>query len=706
MSLSDLLHINFASKNHYDNNHKKDLNAVFKPRGIAIVGASSTPGKVGYQILKNIIDCGYEGGIFPVNPKDEEVLGKKACKTVEEIEGDVDVAIIAVPAPLVIQTLEGCARKGIKAVAVITSGFGEVGNIEEEERLKKIADKNNIALLGPNMFGYVYTPSKLNASFGPADISQGRIAFISQSGALAISLMGWTAMEKIGLASLVNLGNKADIDEKDLIEYFNNDDNVNAILIYMEGIREGRKFLETEIKKPVVVLKVGSSKRGAKAAASHTGSLSGSDKIYEGVFKQLGFLRANSFTQAFDWVRAFELPLPKGEETVIITNGGGIGVATTDECESVGITLLDDAKWLEEKFRKTMPNFGSTKNPVDITGGSGIKGYEESIKIAFQEDKIKSVIILYCETAVTNPIDIAKVIVEEYKTANRSKPAVVAMVGGARTQEALHYLNDNHIPAFGEVNEAVSALKALYNWKEIAARKKDVPKIEPAPQEVIDIIEKIKGVGRTILMEHEARKVLELCGVPTPPWHFAKTIEEAIEQAKAKNIYPLAMKIASPEIIHKSDVGGVALNIQNEEQLRDKFEKMMNNVSAAVPDANIVGVNLIKMMKGIECIVGMSNDPQFGPVVMFGLGGVFVEAFKDVSFRIVPFGKMEAGRLIKDIRSSKILDGFRGLEAHKPSIVQTLYSVQKLAPLVKEIDINPLVTNKEGSFAVDARIIL
>ncbi|MFA6378944.1 MAG: acetate--CoA ligase family protein [Candidatus Omnitrophota bacterium] len=702
MSLTDLFRFN--QKNSYDQNHTKDLSAVFKPKGIAVVGASSKPGKVGYQILKNIIDCGYEGNIYPVNPKDEEVLGKKAYKTVEEIPGEVDTAIISIPAPLVIQTLEGCARKGVKGVAVITSGFGEVGNMEEELRLKTIADKHNIALLGPNMFGYVYTPSKLNASFGPADIRPGKIAFISQSGALAISLMGWTVMEKIGLAALVNLGNKCDIDEKDLIDYFNNDENVDAMLIYMEGIKEGRKFLETEIKKPVVILKVGSSKRGAKAAASHTGSLSGSDKIYEGVFKQLGLLRASTFTQAFDWARALSLPIPKGEETIIITNGGGIGVATTDECESAGVTLLDDAVWLEEKFRKTMPDFGSTKNPVDITGQGGVAGYREATKIAFQEEKIKSVIILYCETAVTDPMDIAKAVQEEYEAAGRNKPVVIAMVGGQRTQEALHYLNDHHIPAFTEVNEAVSALKALYQWKEISGRKKEIAKVDPAPQEVVDMIEQIKSTGRTVLLEHEARKVLELCGVPTPKWGFARNIEEAVE--KATGMYPLAMKIASPEIIHKSDVGGVAVNIQNEEQLRQQFDKMMNKVSAAAPNANILGVNLIQMMKGIECIVGLSNDPQFGPVVMFGLGGVFVEALKDVSFRIVPFGKMEAGRLINDIKTAKILDGFRGIQADKASIVQTIYSIQKLAPLVKEIDINPLITNKDGSFAVDARIIL
>ena len=295
--------------------------------------------------------------------------------------------VIAIPAPFVMAVMEECARRKVGAVAIITSGFGEVGKIEEEKKLKKIADDNNIALLGPNIFGLAYVPNKLNASFGPKDIHPGKIAFITQSGALGIGLMGWTVMKKIGLAALVNVGNKADIDEQDLITYFNKDENVNVILIYMEGIKDGLKFLKTKIEKPTVILKVGRSSRGAKAAASHTGSLSGSDKIYDGVFKQLGILRANTFIEAFSWSRALSLPLPKGEDTVIITNGGGIGVATTDECEACGIKILDDPAWLEAKFRSTMPDFGSTKNPIDVTGGAGVEGYRQALKIAFAEEQ-------------------------------------------------------------------------------------------------------------------------------------------------------------------------------------------------------------------------------------------------------------------------------------------------------------------------------
>ncbi len=684
----------------------KNINAIFRPKRIAVVGASNDSKKIGHQILKNIIEGGFQGEIIPINPSASEVLGQKTFRSLSEVDPGVDLVIIAIPAPLVLAAMEECAKCRVQAVAIITSGFGEVGKIAEELKLKKIADDHNIALLGPNIFGIAYAPSRLNASFGPKDIFPGKIAFITQSGALGIGLMGWTVMKKIGLAALVNVGNKADIDEQDLIEFFNKDENVNVLLMYMEGIKDGKKFLKTKIEKPTVILKVGRSTRGAQAAASHTGSLSGSDKIYDAVFNQLGILRASTFTEAFSWARALSLPLPKGDDTIIITNGGGIGVATTDECEKYGIKILDDPKWLEERFRSTMPDFGSTKNPIDVTGGAGVEGYRQALKIAFAEDRIKAVIVLYCETAVTDPMDIAKVVKECFEEVGRNKPVVVSMVGGELTRDALVYLNENFIPASSLVDVSVSALNIVYKWRDIKARPASTAILEQAPQEVHAIFDSVRREGRDILMEHEARKVLELCGVPTPKWAFVANVQEAIMAAETQNLYPLAMKIASPEIVHKSDVGGVVLNIRDKEELREKFNAMMANIARLQPTAKLLGVNLIQMVSGIECIVGMTTDPQFGPAVMFGLGGVFVEALKDVAFRIVPFDAREAERLIGDIKAKKILDGFRGMKADQPSIIRTLLAIQKLAPLVKEIDINPLLSNASGSYAVDARIVL
>lgn len=682
----------------------KNLEGLFRPRGLAVVGASSNPAKIGFQIMQNLVEGGFQGKLYPINPKADEILGKKAYPSVKDVDGDVDMVVVAVPAPLVKPTLEDCAAKGVKNVAIITSGFGEVGKKEEEQELKDLADQHGMALVGPNTLGIVYTPTKMNASFGPKEVLPGNIAFISQSGALAISLMGWTMMERIGLASLVSLGNKCDVDEKDLIEYFNDDDNVKVIVIYMEGIKDGQRFLTTKIKKPVVCLKVGRSQRGAKAAASHTGSLAGSDKIYDAVFKQLGILRVDSFSEAFAWSTALSLPAPINDAAIIITNGGGIGVAATDECEKYGIPLLDDAAWTEKQFRPTMPDYGSSKNPIDITGGAHGDKYSQAAKIAFNEDRIGSSIILYCETAVTDPMEIAQSIEKEYKASGRKKPLVIAMVGGERSREALHFLDEKGIPAFSSVNEAVSALNILYRWRDISKESHAVPELQQAPREVIDFIEEAKAQGRTVLLEHEARELMEKCGVPTPQWGFATTLEEALE--KAEGMYPLAMKITSPDILHKTDVGGVVINIRNAEELKLKYQSMMATVKEKMPDANVIGVNLVQMIKGIECIVGTNQDPQFGPAVMFGLGGVFVEALKDVTFRVVPFGQAEAAKMLDEIKAKKILQGFRGMKAHTPSLVATLMAVQTIAPLVKEIDINPLLTSEEGSFAVDARILL
>lgn len=684
----------------------KNVDVFFQPKRIAVIGASTDPKKIGHQILKNIIEGGFGGQIIPINPNATEILGHKTYKSLRNVAPGVDLVIITIPAPLVLEAMKECASCKAKGVAIITSGFGEVGKVDEEKQLKQIADENNIALLGPNVFGLVYAPEKLNASFGPKEIHPGRIAFITQSGALGIGLMGWTVMKKIGLAAMVNLGNKADVDESDMIHYFNKDKNVDVILIYMEGIKDALKFLKTKIEKPTVILKVGRSSRGAKAAASHTGSLSGSDKIYDAVFSQLGIMRASTFTEAFSWSRALSLPPPQGDDVLIITNGGGIGVATTDECEAQGLKILDDPQWLEAKFRRTMPDFGSTKNPIDVTGGAGVEGYREALKIALTEEKVKSVIVLYCETAVTDPLVIAQSVHEIYDSFGRNKPVVVSMVGGERTRDALTYLNAHHIPASSLIDGTVSALKIVHTWRDIKKRQRSEIVFEKIPAKASNILDTVKQEGRQVLMEHEARMVMELCGVPTPPWAFVQTVEEALQMAEQKRIYPLAMKIASPDIVHKSDVGGVVLNIRDGNELREKFNVMMETIKRKQPTARLLGVNLIQMVSGIECIVGTTTDPQFGVAVMFGLGGVFVEAFKDVSFRVVPFDEKEAERLIGEIKAKKILDGFRGMNANKPSIIKTLLAIQKLAPYVQEIDINPLVTNHSGSYAADARIVL
>ncbi len=456
------------------------IEALFNPRSIAIIGASRHPGKIGYTILKNIIEYGYKGKIYPINPKADEILGIKAYKSILEVPDEVDMAIIVVPEKLVLKVAEEAGRKGVKVLVVITSGFSEVGNVEEEKKLVEIAHKYGMRVLGPNIFGVAYTPAHLNATFGPKDLRKGPIAFISQSGALGIALMGWTIMEEIGVSAIVSMGNMADIDVVDVSEYLAEDPNTRVITIYLEGLEPGagRRFVEKmkEItkKKPVIVIKAGRSKRGAAAAASHTGSLAGSDQIYNAAFKQAGIIRALTTEEMFDWARVFaSQPLPRGEETIIITNGGGVGVLATDAAEEHGVKLLDPSPRLREKFMKTMPWFGSPKNPVDLTGQAGVENYVEAIRVAFESEEIHNIVILYCRTAILDPRDLAKAIVDTVREYNNKKPVVVGMIGGIDVYEAMKILKKNNIPAYPSAERAVIALSALIKYRRYL-RKKNV----------------------------------------------------------------------------------------------------------------------------------------------------------------------------------------------------------------------------------------
>ncbi len=459
-----------------------ELEPLFKPRSIAVIGASRKPGKIGYAIVKNLLDYGFQGKIYPVNPKATEILGLKAYPKVTDIPDEVDMAVIVIPAQHVLEAVEDCGKKGVKVLVVITSGFSEVGNVELEEKMVELAHKYGMRILGPNIFGIAYTPHKMNATFGPKDVLPGGIAFITQSGALGIALMGWTILEEIGLSAVVSMGNMADIDVMEVSEYLAEDPNTKVITIYLEGLKTGtgRRFLEimgkvTE-KKPVIVIKSGRSERGAAAAASHTGSLAGADKVYDAAMKQTGILRALDIEQMFDWARAFALlPLPKGENTVIITNGGGAGVMATDAAADHGVTLLDPPEDLKEKFKKWMPWFGSPKNPVDLTGMADPNQYYGAVKEALYDDRVHAIVVLYCRTAVCDPMELANAIIkarDEAKKDGIEKPITVSMIGGEDVYQAMKHLNRNGIPAYPIPERAVSAIGALMKYRRYLESKK------------------------------------------------------------------------------------------------------------------------------------------------------------------------------------------------------------------------------------------
>ncbi|EHR78611.1 acetyl CoA synthetase [Thermococcus litoralis DSM 5473] len=450
------------------------IEALFKPKSVAVIGASGKPGKIGYAIMKNLVDYGYEGKIYAVNVKggEIEISGKKfpVYKSILDVPDEVDMAVIVVPAKFVPQVVEECGKKGVKVLPIISSGFGELGEEGKkvEQQLVETAHKYGMRILGPNIFGVVYTPAKLNATFGPTDVMPGKLALVSQSGALGIALMGWTILEKVGLSAVVSIGNKSDLDDADMLEYFETDENTGAILIYMEGVKDGRRFMEVakrvSMKKPIIVIKAGRSERGAKAAASHTGSLAGADSIYTAAFKQSGVLRALTIGEAFDWARTLSnLPEPEGDNVVILTNGGGIGVMATDAAEEEGLKLYDNLEELKI-FANHMPPFGSYKNPVDLTGMAGAEAYEGAVRDALAHPEMHAIAVLYCQTAVLDPRDLAKIVIKEYEASGRKKPIVVAIVGGVEAKEAIDMLNENGIPAYPEPERAIRSLAALYRW--------------------------------------------------------------------------------------------------------------------------------------------------------------------------------------------------------------------------------------------------
>jgi acetyl-CoA synthetase (ADP-forming) len=456
------------------------LKAMLEPKSIAVIGASRSPGKIGYVVLRNIIGYGYSGRVYPINPHANEILGLKAYPSVLEVPDEVDVAVIAIPAQEVPKAIEECGKKGVKVAVVITSGFSEVGNVELEERIVKIAREYGVRILGPNIFGYAYTPRSINATFGPMEIERGNIALISQSGALGIALMGWTIMNEIGLSALFSIGNMADIDVAELSELLIEDPNTRVIAIYLEGIKPGRggEFVEKMSKvtreKPVVAVKAGRTSRGMRAVASHTGSLAGSDQLYDAAFKQAGIIRAYTVEEMFDIARAFaQQPLPRGENTVIITNGGGVGVLATDAAELTGVKLLDPSPQLIEAFKQTMPWFGSPKNPVDLTGQAVVDNYLKALKVAVESPEVDNIVILYCRTAVLDPRDLAKAIVEFYEENKVEKTTVTSFVGGQDTYDVMRYLNRHSIPSYSSPERAINAIsKMIWYVKYREAKRK------------------------------------------------------------------------------------------------------------------------------------------------------------------------------------------------------------------------------------------
>ena len=695
------------------------LTGLLRPKNIAVIGASTTPGKIGHTVVKNLIESGYEGGIYPINPSADEILGLKVYKSVLDIPGDVDAAVVTIPAKYVLQAAKECGEKGAKGLIVITSGFGEVGEHQLEKDLVSLAHEYGMRVLGPNIVGTLSNSDKMNASFAPFLPLKGSASLVSQSGALLIAMDAITYTRQIGFDKLISIGNMSDINFGDMVAWLNEDKNTNCISLYIEGLQDGRRFIDESGKasKPIVVLKSGVSAHGAAAAASHTGSLAGSQKIYDAAFKQAGAIQATDLGDLFDCTLALSLQPPMhGENLLIITNGGGVGVLATDSAEKANVPMKFAPQDVQDELKLHMPSFGSAKNPVDLTGMAGNDWYHDSTKFAFAHKWVEALVVLYCETAMTDPMEIAKSIqkaIEE--TGIKDKPVTVSFVGGERSDAAMSWLVENGIPAYNAPDLAVKAMGTLREYAQLQALKNDRPVSDLSYDGKLarEIIAKVRSDGRTGLTEIESKQIFSSYGLPTVPTAMVTSEDEAVKVAE-KTGYPVVMKIVSPDILHKSDAGGVKVNVKDEAEVRETYHAILKNAKAYKPDANIHGIVIQEMAPwGTEVIVGSVNDATFGATVMFGLGGIFVEVMKDVTFRVAPIAESEAMTMLNEIKSAPILDGVRG-EAPRDKaalakvLTQYAQMVNDLADEVKETDANPVLVYEQGKgvCVVDARIIL
>ena len=695
------------------------LTGLLRPKSIAVIGASTTPGKIGHTVVKNLVESGYKGGIFPINPSADEILGLKVYKSVLDIPGDVDAAVLTIPAKFVLQAAKECGEKGVKGLIVITSGFGEVGEHKLEEDLVSLAHENGMRVLGPNIVGTLSNSDEMNASFAPFLPLNGSASLVSQSGALLIAMDAITYTRRIGFDKLVSIGNMSDINFGDMVAWLNEDENTNCISLYIEGLKDGRRFIEesANASKPIVVLKSGVSAHGAAAAASHTGSLAGSQKIYNAAFKQAGAIQATDLGDLFDCTLALSLQPPMtGDNLLVITNGGGVGVLATDSAEAANVPLKFAPKDVQEELKQHMPSFGSAKNPVDLTGMAGNDWYHDSTKFAFAHKWVDALVVLYCETAMTDPMEIAKSIYKAVtETGIKDKPVTVSFVGGERSDEAMQWLVENGIPAYNAPDLAVKAMGTLREYAQLQAIKNDKAKANLAFDGKLarEIIAKVRAEGRTGLTEIESKKIFASFGLPTVRTELVTSEDDAVEMAENVG-YPIVMKIVSPDILHKSDAGGVKVNVKDEAGVRETYNIILNNAKAYKPDANIHGIVIQEMAPwGTEVIVGSVNDATFGATVMFGLGGIFVEVLKDVTFRVAPIAESEAMTMLTEIKSAPILDGVRGESPRDKAalakvLTQYAQMVNDLSDEVSETDANPVLVYEQGKGVciVDARIIL
>ncbi|MCL4488018.1 MAG: acetate--CoA ligase family protein [Chloroflexi bacterium] len=695
--------------------------AFFAPHSVAVIGASADTTKLGHAVLLNVTQYGYPGRVYPINPKADTILGLKAYPSVLAVPDEIDLAVVVIPAPLVAAAVEQCGQKGVKGVVIITAGFREVGGdgMKMERQLVDIVRQYQMRMVGPNCIGIIDTVIPLNTSFAAGMPRPGNIAFMTQSGALAQAVLDWAAGKGIGFSRFVSIGNKADCNENDFIEAWGDDPHSKVILAYLEDIRDGAAFMALaqrvgrEKKTPILAIKSGTTEAGTRAISSHTGSLAGSERAYNAALKQSGVVRATSIEGLFDYSIAFAYqPVLRGNRLAVVTNAGGMGVMATDAIERAGLSIARLAPETIQSLQQKIPEIANAANPIDVRGDAYEDRYEIALRCALADPNVDAAIPILIPQELTRVKESALVIAavaREY--APSGKTVVACFMGEERSREGVQLLTENNIPNYPFPERAVDALRAMWEYRQWLDRpSEDMPHFDFDDAAIRKTIAAVRADRRTALVESEARTIAQAIGLPVPRTKLARNAEEAITIASGIG-YPVVMKIASPDILHKSDIGGVKVGIASDQDARDAFDLVTYRASRFMPDAQVWGVTVQQMIPpGKEVIIGMSRDPQFGPLLAFGMGGVYVEVLKDVTFRVAPIASRDATEMMEEIRGAPLLRGVRGeppsdLNAVRDAILRVSQLVSTF-PEIVEMDVNPLVVHRSGAVAIDVRMVI
>jgi acetyltransferase len=699
-----------------------NLDRIFNPKSIAVIGASDVEDSVGCAIVKNFTQLGYAGKVYLVNIRKPEILGLKTYQKIEQIPEPVDLAIIATPATTVPTVVEECGRAGVKGVIIVSAGFKETGAEGKalEEKILEVKRKYSIRVIGPNCIGVIRPRINLNATFMNKMPKPGKVAFISQSGALGSAILDWAMHENIGFSNFVSVGSMIDVDFGDLIDYFGTDPKTKSILMYVEGINEARKFMSAARHfartKPIIVVKAGKFSESAKAAASHTGSLSGEDVIYNAAFKRAGIVRVEEIEDLFNAAEVLGTqPLPRGPNLALITNAGGPGVMATDALIAKGGKLAKLSPKTMNVLNSILPPFWSKGNPIDVLGDADAERYKTAVEACLNDPNVDGVLIIFTQQAVSRAIRIAKTIVELLKSKTyQNKTILTSFMGYGAVQEANSILNAHNIPTYSTPENAIKTYMYMYQYQRNLDLIYETPEERPvdtAPPKrpIMVILRNAAAENRELLMEDEAKRLLEYYNFPVVKTEVATTANEAVAFAH-KIGYPVVLKILSPQIAHKTDAGGVILDLNSDADVKQAFDIIMHRAKAYNPNAERIGVTVQSMVtrKDYEVILGAKTDPLFGPVILFGMGGVGVELFKDYSIGLPPLNTTLISRMMEETKVYQLLKGYRKVPpANLKLLEETMVLFSQLLidfPQIKEIDINPMLISEKEACILDARI--